>query len=85
MKIYKEEVLRSFEFWGGARCNAEQLTSIQMDAVETILEDIYPDGCDETFINDLFWCEFETIAEWLGLALDEAGNLYDPKEEEEEE
>lgn len=85
MKIYKEESLQNFEFWSGAKVNAEQLTAQQFDEVEAILEDIYPEGIDETTINNLFWFYFETIAEWLGLALNDAGDLYDPAEEEEEE
>lgn len=85
MKIYKEESLHNFEFWGGAKANAAQLTARQFNEVEAIIEELYPDGVDETFINVLFWFEFETIADWLGLALNEAGDLYDPEEEEEEE
>ena len=84
MKIYKEESLQNFEFWSGAKANAEQLTTWQLDEVEAILKDIYPEGVDETAINDLFWFEFETVAEWLGLALKDTGDLYDPSEEEEE-
>lgn len=75
MRIYREQSLWNFEFWSGARHNAEQLTAEQFDQVESILEDCYPEGIDETLINDLFWFEFETIAEWLGLTLDDAGNL----------
>lgn len=85
MKIYKEESLQNFEFWSGAKANAAQLTARQFNEVETIIEEIYPDGVDEVFINDLFWFNFETVAEWLGLALNNAGNLYDPEEEEKEE
>lgn len=85
MKIYSEISLQNFEFWSGAKANAAQLTAAQLNTVEAILEDIYPDGVNETTINDLFWFEFETVADWLGLALNDAGDLYDPSEEEEEE
>lgn len=37
-----------------------------MDTIETMLEDIYPDGIGETELNDLFWFDDDTIAEWLG-------------------
>lgn len=40
MKIYKEESLQNFEFWSGAKANAEQLTAWQLDEVEAILKDI---------------------------------------------
>ena len=71
MKIYSEKSLRNFEFWSGAKENANELTSAQLDEVETILEDLYPEGMDETQINDLFWFEFDTIKEWLGITDEE--------------
>lgn len=77
MKIYKEESLRNFDFWSGAKENANELTGAQLDEVETILEDLYPEGMDETQINDLFWFDFDTIKEWL--------EIEDEEEEKEEE
>ena len=71
MKVYSEINLRDFEFWSGAKLNAETLTSEQLDMVESILEDAYPDGMDETQINDFFWFDFDTIREWLGIEEDE--------------
>ena len=67
MKVYKEMNLRDFEFWSGAKSNAETLTDEQLDMVESILEDSFPDGMDETQINDIFWFDFDTIREWLGI------------------
>ena len=67
MKIYSEKSLRNFEFWSGAIENANELTSVQLDEVENILEDMYPDGMSETEINDLFWFDFDTVKEWLGI------------------
>lgn len=66
MKIYKEESLRNFEFWSGACDRVKYLTSEELDTIEEILEEIYPEGMDETTINDIFWFEEDTIAEWLG-------------------
>ena len=71
MKIYSEKSLRNFEFWSGAKENANELTIAQLDEVETILEDLYPNGMDETQINDLFWFDFDTIKEWLGITEEE--------------
>ena len=71
MKVYKEMDLRDFKFWSGAKSNAETLTSEQLDMVESILEDAYPDGMDETQINDFFWFDFDTIREWLGIEKEE--------------
>lgn len=66
MKIYKEENLTNFEFWSGAKDTVKYLTDEEIETIENILEDSYPDGMDETEINDFFWFEDETIAEWLG-------------------
>lgn len=71
MKIYKEESLSNFEFWSGAKDFAEKLTYNELDQIEAILTDTYPDGMDETQINDLFRFEPETICDWLGLDYDE--------------
>lgn len=77
MKITTEQSLSNFNFWSGAKDNAIELTTSQLDEVEGILEDLYPDGINETELNDLFCFEFETIKEWLGITEEE-------KEEEEE-
>lgn len=66
MKVYKEESLRGFEFWSGACDTVKYLTLEELDQIEAILEECYPDGMDETAINDFFWFEEDTIAEWLG-------------------
>ena len=66
MKIYKEESLRSFEFWSGAKNTAEYLTFGELDMIEEILEELYPEGLSETEVNDIFRFEEDTIAEWLG-------------------
>lgn len=71
MKIYSEKSLRNFEFWSGAKENANELTSAQLDEVENILEDLYPEGMDETQINDFFWFDFDTIKDWLGITDEE--------------
>ena len=71
MKIFKEESLRYFEFWSGAKENANELSGEQLDKLETILEDVYPDGIDATTLNDLMWFEFDTIKEWLGIEDDD--------------
>jgi hypothetical protein len=75
MKLFREESLSNFQFWSGAVCRANQLTDAEFDQLEFILSDLYPDGVDETTINDLFWFEFDWICECLGLELDEAGDV----------
>ena len=55
MTIHSETALRNFGFWSGAKERADMLTSSQLDAIETELEQLYPDGIGETELNDLFW------------------------------
>jgi len=66
MKIYREIPLSEFDFWAGAKDTARYLTEEELEQIEQILEEIYPEGLSETDINDLLWFEHELIAEWLG-------------------
>lgn len=66
MVVTNEITLRDFEPWAGAVSRYETLTASQLDQLTFILEDLYPDGCTETQINDVLWFEEEWIAECLG-------------------
>lgn len=66
MKLYREESIRNFDFWSGAKDTVKYLTEDELDTIEEMLEELYPDGMDETELNDFFWFENDTIAEWLG-------------------
>jgi hypothetical protein len=81
MKLYKEESLSNFEFWSGAKDRAEQLTDKELDQIESILEDTYPDGMSDTQVNDLFWFDFETVVEWIGKEIcEDCGELFESGE-----
>ena len=71
MKIYKEESLCNFKWWCGAVATAERIWEKRgeegWDELEAILEDVYPDGIDETALNDLFWFDADAVYEWLGI------------------
>ena len=84
MKIYTEDSLRNFNFWSGARDTVKYLTDEELDTIEAILEDIYPDGMDEIQINDIFWFEDDWIAEMLGYADFEELMHRDDEDEEDE-
>ena len=67
MTITKEvNSYSDFEFWSGAKDTADELTADEIEEVFSILEDAYPEGMTETELNDFFWFERDTIAEWLG-------------------
>ena len=66
MRIYREIPLTEFEFWAGGKDTVEELTNSELEQIEQILEEIYPEGMDEFEVNDLLWFERDLIAEWLG-------------------
>lgn len=83
MKIITEQSLADFKFWSGAEDTAQRIWEEQgsegFDQLEAILENLYPDGIDETELNDLLWFDAETVYEWLGI-----GDEEDEEDEEEE-
>lgn len=91
MKIYSEQSLADFKFWSGAETTAQRIWEEQgsegFDQLEAILEDLYPDGIDETDLNDLLWFDADTVYEWLGIEdeEDEDEDDEDADDDEEEE
>lgn len=70
MIITREETLNNFDFWSGAKDNANMLTYKQLEQITEALEEIYPEGMTETQINDLFWFDFAYVCELIGLVYD---------------
>lgn len=66
MKIFEEKGLIDFEFWSGAKDTVKYLTDDDLEQIENILNAEYPEGIDETELNDFFWFEDDSIAEMLG-------------------
>ena len=87
MKVYSESSLTSFQFWAGAKDNAIRFTWDEMEQIEYVLEDIYPEGVEDTFINDLFWFSLDEVCELIGLRydVDKDEIIRDEDEEEDEE
>lgn len=83
MKIISEVSLGDFGYWGGAKATADHIWEEKgldgWNELEAILTDIYPDGIDETGLNDLLWFDAETVYEWLGI-----GDEEDREDDEEE-
>ena len=53
-------------FWSGAADRVKDLTEDQFETIIEILEEEYPDGMDMTTLNDFFWFDDDTYADWLG-------------------
>lgn len=89
MKIISETSLADFKFWSGAETTAQRIWEEKgregFDQLEAILEDIYPDGIDETGLNDLLWFDAETVYEWLGIDSEEDREDDDEEDESDDE
>ena len=68
MTITREINLYEFTPWSGA---IDTWTAIKdhnkIDELETVLEDIHPEGMTETELNDLLWFEPEMVCGWVEL------------------
>lgn len=75
MKIISETNLTDFGYWGGAKATADHIWEEKgldgWNQLDAILTDMYPDGIDETELNDLLWFESDTVYEWLGIDSEE--------------
>jgi len=87
MKYYKEESLDNFEAWSGGKDTLDVLREKgDCDAVESLIEECYPDGdISETGVNDFLWFERDMIAQHLGYSDWDEYEYGDKDEEDEEE
>ena len=84
MKIFKEDSLTNFEFWSGAKDTVKYLTDDEIETIESMLEELNPDGMSETEINDFFWFDDDTIAKWLEYSCFDDIMNRDKEDEEDE-
>lgn len=77
MIITRDISLRDFEPWSGAVPTFEALSTSELDQLESELEALYPDGMDETELNDFFWFEEDEVFRL-------AGHIPDDEEETED-
>ena len=71
MIIRTEESLRNFKFWSGAKDVVEKLTVEELDSIEILLEEEYPEGITDTELNDMFWFEADFLLSCIGLTEEE--------------
>ena len=68
MKVYQEISIRDFRAWGGAVATKDLIIEHdKADDVDTLIEELYPDGVDETQLNDILWFDDEWVLESLGI------------------
>lgn len=74
------------ECWSGARDTIEEMTEKEVSTIMDILENDMMSGelMSMTELNDFFWFERDTIADWLGFEdFEEMMHRWDDEEEEE--
>ena len=68
MRITYELDLNSFEAWSGAVYTLNRVIEEGKTAeLEAVLEELYPDGLDETTLNDILWFDDEWVFEVCGI------------------
>lgn len=87
MKYTVEDSLSNFKFWSGGKDRADKCSVNELDSIEDFLQEIEPeDGWTDTAINDIFWFEFNTLAQHLGYDDEEDFDLkHDPNYVDDEE
>lgn len=68
--------------WSGGKDTAKYLSCNEIEQIMETLDEIYPEGIESTTLNDFFWFEDDTIAEWLGY--DSFDEIMERNENEEE-
>lgn len=80
MTIKSDISLENFEAWSGGKSTLDRIINEgKCSQLESMLEDLYPDGMTDTELNDLLWHDSDTVFEWLGI------RTYDQIKEELEE
>ncbi len=77
------ESITEFEPWSYAVSTYETLTNAQLEQLDHLLEELYPEGMTDTQVNDMLWHDCDWIAELLGFRnwehLERVNNgKYDP-------
>ena len=68
MKVISEVSLWNFEGWSGAEEAIQVIIeNDKVEEFEQLIEELYPEGIDETHLNDLLRFEDDWIFEDLGI------------------
>lgn len=78
MKIVDEISFSEFEPWSGAVETYNKICDCgKEEEFEQYIEEIYPEGCSSTTINDILWFEADDVFEYLGIKNFEVGDTVD--------
>ena len=74
MRLYVEFDINNFEAWSGAVDTKNRIIEEgKAEAFNSLVDDIFPDGCTETEMNDFLWFDDEQIFDMLGIVEEEEG------------
>ena len=72
MKVISEVSLCNFEGWSGAEETIQVIIeNDKVEEFEQLIEELFPEGIDETHLNDLLRFEDSWIFEMLGISEEE--------------
>ena len=66
MKIWTEDSIYNFNFWSGGKDTVYDLTFKDFEIIEPLIEEMFDGEIEDVELNDFFWFERDTIAQWLG-------------------
>ena len=66
MQVTYDLDLNRFDFWSGAVYTAEQFSSAELMQLENYFEEVYGDSVSAGDVNNAFWFEADTLAQYLG-------------------
>ena len=65
-------ITNKFQPWAGAIDTYETIIENNcLSAFEAMIEELYPNGIEETALNDLLWFESEFVFESLGIEIED--------------
>lgn len=78
MKVWQEISINEFEAWSGAVPVLDAIKERNLcEAFDEAIKDLYPDGINETELNDLLWFDTDQVFSMLGIP-----NPFDDDEED---
>ena len=82
MRLYTDFDIETFDAWSGGEYTKNAIIEAGKAAdFNALVDDIFPDGCDATQMNDFLWFDDKSIFDMLGL--DEDGKELEEETEEE--
>ena len=72
MLVIKNIDLKEFKAWSGAIETKDRIIEEgKEEEFEELIEELYPEGIDETQLNDILWFEEEWLFEALNIDIEE--------------